>query len=213
MSQKTSTRKTATKRQTPAPVVVEAPAPVVVEAPVVLEAPVVVEPVVELGNVTNLDTKFKDIIGSLTEYIKTIRSLENDLKTLKIEYQREFKELKKNKKRTRKNTGSNVPHGFVKEVGISNDLADFLGLPHGSKMARPQVTSAINKYVIAHELYYPPNKSIFDTDAALEKILGKPTDFAIKKKPELGIRFSYFNINRALKNMNHFLKDGETVSA
>ena len=205
MSQKTSTRKT-TKRQTQAPTpVVEAQAPTPV---VVVEAPIV-----EIGNVVNLDTKFKDIIGSLTDYIKTIRSLENDLKTLKIEYQKEFKELKKNKKRTRKNTGNNVPHGFVKEVGISNDLADFLGLPHGSKMARPQVTSAISKYVIAHELYYPPNKSIFDTDAALEKILGKPTDFAIKKKPELGIRFSYFNINRALKNMNHFLKDGETVSA
>jgi chromatin remodeling complex protein RSC6 len=98
-----------------------------------------------------------------------------------------------------------MSHGFVKDVKISKELAEFLKVPFDTTISRPKVTTAISQYVKEHDLANPEKKSIFKTDSVLEKILGEPRFLINKKRPELGMGFSYFNLQTYMKE--HFLKD------
>jgi hypothetical protein len=43
--------------------------------------------------------------------------------------------------------GNRQPSGFVRPTLISDELADFLGVDHGSMMARTTVSGLINAYI------------------------------------------------------------------
>ena len=56
------------------------------------------------------------------------------------------------------------PSGITKPTEISSELAKFLGVTNGEKMARTDVTKAINGYVKEHKLYDEQNKRVFVLD-------------------------------------------------
>jgi len=94
-------------------------------------------------------------------------------------------------------SGKPKPSGFCKPSLISNELADFLKKPHGTKMARTEVTKEINSYIINKGLKNKQNGRIIDPDATLTKLLNvKPTD-----------ELSYFNCQKFLKH--HFINTTE----
>ena len=74
---------------------------------------------------------------------------------------------------------------------ISNELADFLGKPEGSEMARTEVTHEITKYIQANRLQ---NGRYINPDEKLKSLL------QLKKGEEL----TYFNLQRYMSP--HFVK-------
>lgn len=202
-TQKT-TKRTPTVKKTVKPVAV-APNKEVkvkpVEVPVeIIETDEIIETVKTVEE-SSLAEKIISTLSFVSLMIKELKTVESELKTIKSLYHKESrKNVKKPKRQT--NTGS---HGFVKKVKISIALADFLEVPYDTLISRPQVTSAISKYVKAHNLANPEKKSIFKTDENLKKILGEPRYPIDKKKPDLGEGFSYFNLQSYMKD--HFVKE------
>lgn len=194
------------------PVVVKKPRVVKAVAPkevievvpeVITEVPGVIktEPVEAACVGETLGDKIKNTLDSVSIFIKTLKVVEAELKVIKALY---TKEHRKNTKRP-KRAVSLMSHGFVKDVKISKELAEFLKVPFDSLISRPKVTTAISQYVKEHSLANPEKKSIFKTDSVLEKILGEPRFLINKKRPELGYGFSYFNLQTYLKD--HFVKE------
>ena len=172
----------------------------------------------DMGAYTKLS--FSETLKSALENVAAIRAqikgLENTIRNVKFLHREEIKNNKQTKKRKRQATdASSVPHGFVKPALISNELADFLKVPHGSELARPQVTRKISEYIKEHNCYGEKmdktgemklNKTIIVPDHKLKKLLGNAVFEYSKKNPELGLGYNYFNLQSYLKKQNHFIK-------
>lgn len=84
------------------------------------------------------------------------------------------------------------PTGFVKPSHISDELAEFLGKPVGTMMARTDVSREINTYIRVHGLQDVQNGRKINPDAKLRKLLRLPN----------GEELTYFNLQKYMKN--HF---------
>jgi chromatin remodeling complex protein RSC6 len=125
----------------------------------------VVPPVVE-APADNVLSNIIDKVNSLSAYIKDI--LEN-LKVLSKEYDKQQKIIEKAQKK--RQNAKNSPSGFAKPNKISDELCDFIGVPHGTEKSRTDITRLINAYVKEHNLNKPENKRFILPDAKLKKIL------------------------------------------
>jgi chromatin remodeling complex protein RSC6 len=172
-----------------APVAVVAPAPVVVTPPPV-EAPA---PVVEESS-SDLSTEFSTAMTKMTGLRQQLSAVMLDVRNLQKRVDREMKAaLKTSNKRKAKNA-TRAPSGFVKPTLISDQLADFLNKPHGSLLARTDVTREINAYIRANKLQDTTNGRKINPDAKLKKLL------AVKAEDEL----TYFNLQKFMSQ--HFKK-------
>ena len=89
-----------------------------------------------------------------------------------------------------------VPTGFTAApTKISNELAEFLGKPVGTEMARTDVSRDINRYIGTNNLQDPQNGRRINPDAKLRSLL------TLGKNDEL----TYFNIQKYMKH--HFIRD------
>ena len=66
--------------------------------------------------------------------------------------------------------------------------------PHGSEVARTEVTQYIIKYIKEHDLQFPENRKVIKPDKSLKNLL------AVPKKEEV----TYFNLQRYMNR--HFVK-------
>jgi len=87
------------------------------------------------------------------------------------------------------------PLGFIKPQKISNELAEFLGIPVGTEMARTDVSRLINGYIRVNNLQDPQNGRVINPDTKLRALL------KIGENDEL----TYFNFQRYIKH--HFIKE------
>jgi len=152
-------------------VVTTAPVPVVRTTPVVVPhtvpvttvdaTPVVVEPVAD-----NVLSTIIDKVNSLAANIKDIQA---NLKVLSKEYDKQQKIIEKAQKK--RQNAKNSPSGFAKPNKISDELCDFIGVPHGTEKSRTDITRFINAYVKEHNLNKPENKRFILPDTKLKKIL------------------------------------------
>ena len=189
---KTSTKaskpvKKVAKKETPAP----APAPTPAPAPapvenVVQEAPVSIES--SMGEVLRT---FAESIQALTSSLNKMKA---DYKTLEKTVLREAKSMDKVNAKRNKNKGSRAPSGFVKPASISPQLAKFLGVDAGTKMARTDVTKMITSYVKEHGLQASDNGRRIMPDTKLKALLN------VTDKDEV----TYFNLQKYMKH--HFVK-------
>jgi chromatin remodeling complex protein RSC6 len=175
--------------------------PVVAAAPVaaapVVAAPAVVEPVVE-ESTSDLSTEFSSAMTKLTGLRQQLSAVMLDIRNVQKRADRELKAaLKSSNKRKNKNA-TRAPSGFVKPTLISDQLADFLGKPHGSLLARTDVTREINAYIRANKLQDTTNGRKIIPDAKLKKLL------AVKAEDEL----TYFNLQKFMSQ--HFKKTTPT---
>jgi hypothetical protein len=129
----------------------------------VAQVPVVVptEPATD-----NVLSNIIDKVNSLSAYIKDIQT---SLKVLSKEYDRQQKIIEKAQKK--RQNAKNSPSGFAKPNKISDELCDFIGVPHGTEKSRTDITRFINAYVKEHNLNKPENKRFILPDAKLKKIL------------------------------------------
>jgi len=140
---------------------------------------------------------FTDFINKFQAMIAQCNSLKTELKTLEKRTMKQLKVVQKinNKKRKK---ATRAPSGFVKPAPISKELADFLGKPEGTEMARTDVTREINKYIRANDLQDKENGRKIIPDKALSDLL----------KIENDVNLTYFNLQRYMGP--HFPKQTKT---
>ena len=152
----------------------------------------------EINVVANVADEFTQFINKFQSMISQFSALKAELRVIEKKTAKELKIAQKltNKK---KRKGTRAPSGFVKPAPISNELADLLGLNHGSEMARTDVTREINKYIREHSLQDSNNGRKINPDKKLSTLLNVT--------PE--IELTYFNLQKYMGP--HFPK--KTVEA
>jgi len=63
--------------------------------------------------------------------------------------------------------------GLTKPMGLSDELANFLGVKKGDKMSRPEVVKRVWAYIKTAKLQDCENRQFFNPDAKMEPIFGK----------------------------------------
>ena len=142
---------------------------------------------------TSLSSLFSEFGTKLHTLSSGLSSLRSDFRTLERNVAREMRAAQKASKRKRK-TGNRAPSGFVKPTLISKELAEFLGKPVGTELARTEVTREINAYIRAHSLQDKENGRKINPDTKLKSLL------QVKKGEEL----TYFNLQQYMSR--HFAK-------
>ena len=107
-----------------------------------------------------------DKIGSLASLIKDIQS---SLKPVLKEHDKLRKIVERIQKK--RDNARKSPSGFAKPNKISDELCDFIGVPHGTEKSRTDITRYINAYVKEHNLNKPSNRRIILPDDKLKNIL------------------------------------------
>jgi hypothetical protein len=149
---------------TPVPVVPVpvAPSETVVPATATAPVPVPAEAVVA-------DNVLSTIIDKVNLLSAAIKDIQTNLKVLSKEYDKQQKIIEKAQKK--RQNAKNSPSGFAKPNKISDELCDFIGVPHGTEKSRTDITRLINAYVKEHNLNKPENKRFILPDDKLKKIL------------------------------------------
>ena len=169
-----STTETQSKKKKPV-VLVTAPATAPATVPVVVvPAPVVVAPVVPATDATAptvdaAENVLSNIIDKVNSLAGVIKDIQTHLKVLSKEYDKQQKIIEKAQKK--RQNAKNSPSGFAKPNKISDELCDFIGVPHGTEKSRTDITRLINAYVKEHNLNKPENKRFILPDTKLKKIL------------------------------------------
>jgi len=147
---------------------------------------------------TSLSSLFSEFGTKLHALSSGLSSLRSDFRTLERNVAREMRAAQKASKRKRK-TGNRAPSGFVKPTLISKELAEFLGRPVGTELARTEVTREINAYIRTHSLQDKENGRKINPDTKLKSLL------QVKKGEEL----TYFNLQQYMSR--HFAKASAAV--
>ena len=145
--------------------------------------------------VPTLSESFGELLGLLQALRSQLTSVTGQVRALQKRADRELKNAHKASKKRQKRTGNRAPSGFVKPTKISSELANFLGKPKGTEMARTEVTREINNYIRANKLQDKDNGRIILADTKLRKLL------KLNKDDEL----TYFNLQRYMSP--HFAKN------
>jgi chromatin remodeling complex protein RSC6 len=118
------------------------------------------------ADVENVVQLLADKIGSLALLIKDIQS---SLKPVLKEHDKLRKIVERIQKK--RDNARKSPSGFAKPNKISDELCDFINVPHGTEKSRTDITRYINAYVKEHNLNKPTNRRIILPDDKLKNIL------------------------------------------
>lgn len=115
--------------------------------------------------------RFEVLAQKLVEMATLVRDLQANLKTTQKELTKLVKSRGKRVKRVVAGGAKKTPSGFAKPTKLSDDLCDFLGVEHGTELARTEVTRRINTYIKENSLQDPSDKRKIHPDAKLAKVL------------------------------------------
>lgn len=154
---------------------------------------VVVPEVADESGEAGIIDLFSQFSLKLTTIHSSFTALKNDLRVLEKRCNKDMKTMLKKSSKKKRNP-NRAPSGFVKPALISEELANFLGKPLGTEMARTSVTKEINQYIKEKSLGDKSNGRHIIPDEALTSLL--------KLKPE--DELTYFNLQRFMSH--HFTK-------
>lgn len=139
---------------------------------------------------TELCNGFQNVTDTINQLKSNIQLVQVQLRTLEKVLKRDIKQVEKQARKS-KTKQNRKPSGFATPSKISDELCEFLGYPHGTELARTEVTQSIIKYIKENNL--SKSRDIFP-DNKLSKLLNTT------KKDSI----TYFNLQ---KYMNiHFKK-------
>jgi chromatin remodeling complex protein RSC6 len=143
--------------------------------------PVVVAKVDESGTPTSTEEVVSDdktadhenVVQLLADKIVNLAQLVKDIQSSIKPVLKEHDKLRKIVERIQKkrDNARKSPSGFAKPNKISDELCDFIGVPHGTEKSRTDITRYINAYVKEHNLNKPTNRRIILPDDKLKNIL------------------------------------------
>ena len=156
---------------------------------------VVAAPVVEK---TDREIHFENLMGTVTAFKSQITAMQNQIKLLEKTVNKEFKGLQKAANKS-KGKGNRKPSGFAKSSKISDTLCVFMNKPHGTEMARTEVTKFIISYIKDKGLQQPDNRKFIKPDDSLRSLLGVSEEDVV----------TYFNLQKYMNQ--HFVKASSVV--
>jgi chromatin remodeling complex protein RSC6 len=159
----------ATKTAAPAPAAPAVPVPAVSLTPAKTEDSVAPEDASGTEVPSVKDNAVSVIIEKVNNLFASFKEVQNLLKVLSKDYEKQQKIIEKAQKK--RQNAKNSPSGFAKPNKISDELCDFIGVPHGTEKSRTDITRFINSYVKEHNLNKPENKRFILPDEKLKKIL------------------------------------------
>jgi len=166
------------------------------------------EPVVEATEPTDpaafINQRLAEFAAKLQQLTSNLATIKTDFKTLGKDVSRVMKVAIKASSKKRKSNTERKPSGFTKPTRISDEMATFLGVEHGTEMARTAVSKEIHNYVEKHNLKQKDNGRYFRADAKLTKLLNYHYKGDDKK-----LMLGYFNLQKYMKH--HFQKAGDAV--
>ena len=118
-------------------------------------------------------------VKKMEKSIQAMESLINDQHIRMVNIEREFNSFKKFATSFIENIKKSCERkprkasGFVLPVPISDELCEFLDIPHGSQVPRTEVTKFLIAYISEHNLTHPEKKTIVVPDDKLTKLLGE----------------------------------------
>jgi len=115
------------------------------------------------------DVLINDITDKISSVQVEIKSIQQTLKLLVKEYEKQKKIIAKVQKK--RDNAKKSPSGFAKPCKISSELCKFVGIPEGSERSRTDITRYINAYVKEKNLNNPANRREFFPDEKLRLIL------------------------------------------
>jgi chromatin remodeling complex protein RSC6 len=115
----------------------------------------------------------ENVFQVLVDKIASLTTLNKEIQVVLKQVAKDYDKLKKvvDKIQKKRENARKSPSGFAKPNKISDELCDFIGVPHGTEKSRTDITRFINTYVKEHNLNKPDNKRIILPDEKLKKIL------------------------------------------
>jgi len=139
------------------------------------------EPAVLTGEVVEdkeLSATTENVVKVLTDKITNLTSLNKEIVVALKQVVKSYDKLQKvvDKIQKKRENARKSPSGFAKPNKISDELCDFIGVPHGTEKSRTDITRYINNYVKEHDLNKPTNRRIILPDDKLRAILNVKND-------------------------------------
>jgi chromatin remodeling complex protein RSC6 len=161
----------------------------------------------------SVEALFQALLSQAEQLMETQKTWVATLRRAVKCYNRESREMARTNarlqaKRARRQNADGqkrAPSGFQIPTSISDNLCDFLGVAHGTKMSRNVVTKQINNYIREKNLQVQENRRSFVPDSKLGAILGKLQDV------DASTGFTYFNLQRYISR--HFTPNSSASTA
>lgn len=154
---------------------------VVVPSPAVTsksEEPTVVQVATDTSDDKELSATTENVVKVLTDKISSLTTLNKEIVIALKQVVKSYDKLQKvvDKIQKKRENARKSPSGFAKPNKISDELCDFIAVPHGTEKSRTDITRYINNYVKEHNLNKPTNRRIILPDDKLRAILNVKND-------------------------------------
>lgn len=145
-------------------------------------------------------SKFELQIETIKQDIKlvkeTLQTLTLNLKSLELAYNQDVKQAKKNAKKQKREKKS----GFETAKVVPDKLAEFLEVPKGSELARPDVAKKVWQKLRERGLISEQDKRVFKTDKLVTEIFGVPVSVNKITESRNKAGFNFYNLQKYIKN-------------
>lgn len=124
----------------------------------------------------------EDTLGRIDSVRRETIKLRDNVKKV----QSMLRKAKRKAAPTRKPRG--IKSGFAAPVPISKALCEFLGVEHGTRMARTDVTRRVNAYIKENDLQSPEDRRVIKPDRAFSRLIPDTNQEAV----------TYFTLQKVL---------------
>lgn len=149
-------------------------------------------------NTSTIENSIQLLVDKISSLAVLIKDIQSSIKPVVKEHDKLRKIVDRIQKK--RDNARKSPSGFAKPNKISNELCDFIGVPHGTEKSRTEITRYINAYVKEHNLNKPTNRRIILPDEKLKKILKTTNDEEV----------TFFILQRLISH--HFPSNKATVT-
>ena len=142
------------------------------------EEPTVVQVATDTSDDKELSATTENVVKVLTDKISSLTTLNKEIVIALKQVVKSYDKLQKvvDKIQKKRENARKSPSGFAKPNKISDELCDFIAVPHGTEKSRTDITRYINNYVKEHNLNKPTNRRIILPDDKLRAILNVKND-------------------------------------
>jgi chromatin remodeling complex protein RSC6 len=124
--------------------------------------------------ISSLKNSLNNVINKIRLFKKNVDKVlkDNNKEITKGKKTKEKKETVAKEKKERKVKKEKLPpSGISSPSELSKELCDFLNKPQGTRLARTEVTTLLNKYIVDNNLQDKESKRIIKPDSKLKTLL------------------------------------------
>jgi len=148
-------------------------------------------------------TAYANLQRQIAIQMNTLKDLRSESKRLMAAYEHDIHRVYKNKRRRR---GNFEPTGFIKKSLLPNNLADLLGVAHGTTLSTPEITKRFYDVLKERQLYDEKDHRIFRPDAQTRQVFGLSDNVltSTSHKDKNGFNFMTLqrHLSQCLKQVN-----------